>query len=232
MFPAIRKTAVRNKAGLLLIGAFLALPAVRAEEAPSIRRSITIKPVTGYQSGWLFGTLEPAPNTADVPPIDILMEPSGPSWGLGFGYRISRHFELEAEFLYSPARIMTDIGIGITGIPLGKTKASDAKSFSWTGHILYYPWDRILTPYISAGMGALNLNTDRFESKTRFFFSMGAGLKIKLASRLSAVIDLRDNLTFFRFIQDFKYYFPMIYNADFKTTQHSFRLLVGLGYSF
>ena len=184
------------------------------------------------ETGFRFGTLVPTPQTADVPPIDILLEPAGPTWGVNLGYQFSPHFELQGYFLFGRKRIMNDVGIGFAGIPLGKSKASDASSYAYSGRALYYLCNGTISPYLSAGAGAVTLRTDEFGSKTRLLLNFGAGVKVKLSHRTQAVLDLRDNVTFFKFVQDFRYFIPLIYNTEFKSVQHRFGLLIGIAFMF
>ena len=125
------------------------------------------------------------------------------------------------------------MGIGFAGIPLGKSKASDASSYSYVGRVLYYFCDSRISPYLSAGAGAMTFRTAEFGSKTRLLLNFGAGMRAKLSHSTQAFLDLRDNVTHFKFVQDFRYFIPMIYNTtDFKSVQHGFSIAAGLSYIF
>jgi len=100
-------------------------------------RSISLSPFIGIHSGYKFGNLNPLPNTGDVPKIVVSMENKGISFGMSLGYMITNHFEFQGTLIYGQSKIVNDVGIGITGIPIGKVKVSDAKFFSYSTNILY-----------------------------------------------------------------------------------------------
>jgi len=220
-----KRQAVFSLAALALL--FLWAPAASPEE-----RAFSLTLLAGIQSSVHFGSLVPLPQTADVPEVEVLLEHEQPAMGLSLGYRIGRHFELQGEALYDHTKIMNDIGIGLAGIPLGKTKASDAVLYSLSGCLLYNLNLRGFSPYAAVGIGAAVLDTEEFGSKTRPYLLVRAGVRIPLTDRLRAALDVRDSVTFFRFDRDFRVYYPLIYSLDFKGTQHSSGLFLGLSYVF
>jgi hypothetical protein len=109
----------------------------------------------GFLSDMTFGRLNPLPNTADVPEIIVSLENKGASFGLALGYLINDRIELQGSFHYSRSEIINDVGIGLAGIPLGKTEVSDAKSFYYCGNIIYYISLNRTSPFVTVGLGAV-----------------------------------------------------------------------------
>ncbi|MFC2157837.1 outer membrane beta-barrel protein [Acidobacteriota bacterium] len=213
----------------LLVGANTNL---RADTIQNIRKTFFLSPTIGIRSNFQFGTLVPTPQTADVPEVDILFEHKSPAAGLIFGFQFSSRLELQASFSYGSARIMNDVGIGLAGIPLGKSKASDATVYSYTGRIVYYVLDRGFSPYLSAGLGAMTLNTDQFGSKTQLLINFGIGVKVTLSKHFRGFFEVQDRISFLKFDRDFNFTHALIYNPDFKGLQHRIGLSIGVGYVF
>ncbi len=222
----------RHKGQVLFLLAALAPLSLWPSAASPEATAFSLTALAGIQSSVRFGSLVPLPQTADVPEVKVLLEHEQPAMGLSLGYWLDRHLELQGEALYDRAKIMNDIGIGLAGIPLGKTKVSDAVLYSLSGCLLYNFNRQGFSPYAATGIGATILDTEEFGSKTRLYFLVRAGVKIPLTDHLRAVLDIRKSLTFFRFDRDFMVFYPMIYSPDFKGTQHSSGLFLGLSYVF
>jgi len=222
----------RHKAWIMYVFAGMVCASFRPAAAMTAEKRFSIIPLVGIQSGFRFGDLIPLPQTADVPDVKILLEHKSPVWGMGFGYQLSRRIEFQAAALYDRAKIMNDVGIGLAGMPLGKSKLSDAVLYSLGGRLLYYFSDRKFSPYIAAGGGVAILDTEQVGSKTRPYVRLGAGVKVQLTESLRAVLDIHDSITFFRFDRDFEFYYVMIYSPDFERIQHSPGFFLGLGYVF
>jgi len=192
----------------------------------------TLSPTIGLQTGYRFGNLVPLPQTADVPETEVLLESKGVSVGLGFGYRLSPHIEIQSEFAYESPEIINDVGIGLAGTPLGKVKVSDAKLYAYSGRILYLVLAGRISPYIAAGLGAVTLDIDEFGSRTKLLLHFGLGLDFELSKRIYAVLEIRDCVHFFRFDEDFEFLYIQIYTPDFKTMEHSLGARIGLKFGF
>ena len=202
----------------------------QADSRKTQKNNVSIGISAGFHTSKPLGTLYPLQTTADVPPVDILLENSFPAGGLSFGYNFNPHLEVQGCYSYSGARIMNDIGTGAAGIPLGRSKASDASLSSFTAGILYYFLDRRLSPYISAGLGAMTLRTEQYGSKTRPHLSYGIGVKAHISDKIFVVMDLQHDVSFFEFNRDFNFFHLSIYRPDFNRTQHGTILAVGLGF--
>ncbi len=183
-------------------------------------------------SNTTFGKLNPLPNTADVPEVTVTLENLGASFGLSLGYRLTERFELQGTFAYNRSEIINDVGIGLAGIPLGKTKISNAKSLYYSGNILYHFLINRISPFFTAGLGAVTLKADKLRSRTKLFINFGAGVKFILNRKLSLFLEVKDNVSFFDYLKDFDVAFAAIYAPDFKKTQHRLGINSGLSYSF
>ena len=106
--------------------------------AQSRRRPFSLSLSGGYLSHTTLGKFHPLPNTADVPEIIVSLENIGASFGLSLGYEINDRFELQGTFTYGRSEIVNDAGIGLAGIPLGKTKVSNVDNFAYSGNILFH----------------------------------------------------------------------------------------------
>jgi len=179
-----------------------------------------------------LGRLVPLANTADVPGVDILLEPKSPEVGFSLGYRLTRRLEIQAGALASRAGIIEDVGIGFAGIPLGKFEVSRAAAWSLGGGLVYHFGRRRLSPYVALGAGALTLDTKKIGAKTRPLVEFGAGLNARLSRRLQAVLDVRDTVTFFRYFEDFRIATILIYRTESQNTQHRLGARLGLRYLF
>jgi opacity protein-like surface antigen len=186
----------------------------------------------GFLSDVEFGRFIPLPNTADVPDITTYLENRGPALGLSLGYAISDRFELRGTFSYGRSEIIHDVGIGFGGFPLGRTKVSDVKNFYYSGNLLYHiPFNRI-SPYITVGLGVLTLKAEELNSKTKMFLNFGTGVKFKFTQSFSMFCDVKDHLSFFNYPEDFDIFYVSIYAREFKKSQHSLGIRLGLIYSF
>lgn len=200
--------------------------------ANSRQRPFSLSLTGGFLSHTTLGKFNPLPNTADVPEITVTLENIGVSFGLSFGYEINERFELQGTFTYGRSEIINDVGIGLAGIPLGKTKVSNANNLSFSGNILFYfPLNRI-SPFFTAGLGAIILKPDKFRSSTKLLFNFGVGVKFRFNYYLSAFVDLKDYVSFFNYPKDFDVVYVAIYTPDFKTSQHRIGIGIGLSYAF
>ncbi len=206
----------------------LAVPAL----AQSRERPLSLSLSAGFLSHTTFGELRPLPNTADVPEIIVSLENIGASFGLNLGYKINDRFELQGEFTYGRSEIINDVGIGLAGIPLGKTRVSNVDNLSYSGNILFhFPLNRI-SPFLTAGLGAITLKPDSLRTSTKFLLIYGAGVKFRLNRYLSAFVDLKNHVSFFNYPKDFDMVYLAIYAPDFKKSQRRIGLHVGLSYAF
>ncbi|UCC40094.1 MAG: outer membrane beta-barrel protein [Candidatus Aminicenantes bacterium] len=206
----------------------LSVPSLAQPQSQSF--SLTLS--GGFLFNTTFGRLNPLPNTADVPEIIISLENKGASFGLSLGYLITDRIELQGIFNYSRAEIMNEVGIGLAGIPLGKTKVSDTKSFYYSGNILFYfPLNRT-SPFLTVGLGAATMRPTNFRSRTKLFLNFGAGIRFKLSRHLSTSLEIKDYISFFNYPEDFEVFFPAIYSPDFKKSQHRLGIHASLSYTF
>ncbi len=200
-----------------------------ADEKPGTGR-FSLTPFAGYYGTVRLGALLPLPQTADVPGIKVLLEQRSPEGGVSLGYALDRRFELQFTVSTSRVRIMNDIGIGIGGPPLGKKKVSDASLWNLGARLLYgFDFGKI-SPYFTAGVGAAILDAHKLGTRTRPTFELGAGAHIRLSHRLRAGFELRDAISFFRYFEDFRIFYPMIYSTKTRSVQHRFGARLSLGY--
>ncbi|MFX0201662.1 MAG: outer membrane beta-barrel protein [Candidatus Hodarchaeota archaeon] len=200
--------------------------------AQSRSRSFSLSLTGGFLSNTTFGKLNPLPNTADVPEITVILENLGASFGLSLGYMFTERFELQGTFTYNRSEIINDVGIGLAGIPLGKTKVSSAKGLYYSGNILYHFLINRISPFFTAGLGAVTLKTDKLRSRTKLFLNFGAGVKFILNRKLAVFVEFKDHVSFFNYPKDFDVIFVAIYAPDFKKTQHRLGISIGLSYLF
>jgi hypothetical protein len=185
----------------------------------------------GMLSGMTFGKLNPLPNTADVPEITVLLENKGLSFGLSLGYLITDRLEIQAELSCGRSEIVDDVGIGLAGIPLGKTKISDAKNFTYSGNIFYYFLLKRMSLFLTAGVGAVTLKTSELGSSTKLYLDFGAGMRLSLSKHVSAFLDLKDHLSFFNYPRDFDVFFVAIYDPEFSKNQQRLGIRFSLSYT-
>jgi hypothetical protein len=203
-----------------------------AAPADSRRHPLSLSITGGYLWNTSFGRLVPLPNTADVPEITVSLENIGASFGLSLGYALNDRLELQGSFTYARSEIIEDMGIGLAGIPLGKTKVSDAHNLTYRANFLFYLSPTRIAPFVTAGLGVISLIPDKLPSSTKVLFSYGAGVKIRLSRHLSVFGDVKDHVSFFNYPEDFEVAYIAIYSPDFKTTQHRIGVSFGLNYSF
>lgn len=195
-------------------------------------RSFSLTLSSGFLFNTTFGRLNPLPNTADVPEIIISLEDKGASFGLGLGYMITDRIELRGIFNYNRAEIMNEVGIGVGGIPLGKTKVSDAKCFYYSGNILFYFSLNRTSTFVTVGLGAASLRPTVFRSRTKLFLNFGAGIRFKLSQHLSTFLEIKDYVSLFNYPKDFEVFFSDIYSPDFNKSQHRLGIHASLNYAF
>ena len=200
-----------------------------ADERPRTER-FYLTPSAGYYGTVRLGGLIPLSNTADVPDVKILLEPSGPEGGVSLGYTLGRRFELQLAASASRARIMDDVGIGFAGVPLGKKKISDAVFWNLGVRLLYSLNIGKISPYLAAGLEAAILDTREIGARTRPAFELGAGLNIRISRRLRAGFEVRDAVSFFRYFEDFRIDYPTVYSAEVRGVQHRLGARLILGY--
>jgi hypothetical protein len=200
--------------------------------AESRRRPFSLSLKGGYLSNTTFGKFIPLLNTADVPEITVSMENIGAFFGLSFGYTLNERFELRGSFTYGRSLIIHDKGIGLAGIPLGKTKVADAHNLTYNANILFYLTPTRVAPLITAGLGVISLKPDKLPSKTRLLLNYGVGIILRLSRNLSVSGELKDYVSFFDYPKDFELAYIAIYSPDFKKTQHRIGISLGLNYTF
>ncbi len=179
-----------------------------------------------------FGTLRPLPDTADIPEVNIFLEDKGASFGLALGYLITDRIELQGSVNYSRSEIINDVGIGLSGVPLGKTKASDAKNFYYCGNVIVYFSSKRASPFFTIGLGAITLIPTKLRSRTSLYLNVGAGIRFRLSPHLSTSLDIKDYISYYNYPEDFEVFFPAIYSLDFKKSQHRVGIHAYLSYSF
>jgi hypothetical protein len=195
-------------------------------------KSFTLTLSGGFLSNMTFGRLDPLPNTADVPEVDVFLENKGPSFGLTLGYLITDRIELRGSINYSYSEIINKVGIGLAGIPLGETKVSDTRCIYYSGDILFYFSSNRTTPYMTFGLGAVTLMPTKLRTSTTLFLNFGAGIRFRLSRYLSTSLNIKDYISFYNYPEDFEIFFPAIYSLDFKKNQHRLGIHASLSYSF
>lgn len=206
----------------------LVIPSAAQPRSQSFSLSIS----GGFVFDSTFGRLVPLPNTADVPEIIVSLEDKGASFGLNFGYLITEHVELRGSFNTSRSEIIEDVGVGLAGIPLGKNKVSDARSFYYSGNILFYFPVKRTSPYVTVGLGAVTLRPEKLRSRTKLLLNFGAGMRYSVSRHFSAFVEIKDHMSFFDYLEDFQLLYPAIYSPDFKKSQHRLGIHAGLSYTF
>lgn len=199
--------------------------------AESRRQSFSFSLFGEILSNTALGTLRPLPITADVPEIEKRLENKGISFGLSLGYLILNRVEIQGRLTFGRSEIIDDVGIGLAGIPLGKTKVSDAKNFSYSGNIFYYLLLKTISPFLSAGVGGVTLNTSELGSSTKLFFDFGTGMRFKVTEHLAVFLELKDYLSFFNYPEDFDVFFVAIYDPEFSKSQHRLGALFRLSFT-
>lgn len=194
--------------------------------------NLIIVPFVGYHSGYDFGQLLPLPNTADVPEITVKSKSKGARIGFSLGYRMTPYLEFQAMFIYGHSEFQEDVGIGLTGVPLGLNKVAETKSFSYSGNVLCSFPIHSLSVYAAVGLGALTLNPDVLKKSTTLLFNYGVGLSLNPSDHLRLILDVRDYVSFFNFVEDFGVSHVAIYEWAFKKSQHQVGIHIGLGYEF
>ena len=205
-----------------------AVPALADPHQNSFSLSLT----GGFLSDTTLGRFNPLPNTADVPAIMVSLENMGASFGVSIGYALKERFELQGSFTYGRSEIVYDAGIGLAGMPLGKTKVADAHNLRYCANILFYLTPTRIAPFLTAGLGLISLKPDKLPSSTKLLFSYGVGARIRLSRNISVFGDLKDHVGFFNYPRDFDVSYIAIYQADFKKTQHRIGINLGLSYAF
>lgn len=179
-----------------------------------------------------MGRLHPIPQSADVPPVRFLLEPRIPEWGVRLGYVFSRRFRAELGIELGLGDIMEDVGIGFAGIPLGKNSMSRAALWTLSTRLLFQPVAGGTAPYVFAGGGIAVLDTEEMGSRTRPTVEFGAGLKFRLSGRWGIFLEVRDTISFFRFFEDFRILYAMIYTAETLGVQHRPGVRLGIDWIF
>jgi opacity protein-like surface antigen len=218
---------------LSLLAALIAaatLPAWADEAGPGGRWTLT--PTLGLSLAARLGSLVPLPNTADVPGVEFSLERRGPEAGLWLGYRLGRGFEIQAGASRGRSGIYEDVGIGFAGIPLGKSLFAHAVVWTAGARLLYVFGAGAFEPYVAAGFGVTTMDTGELGSKTRPAVEIGAGVRARLTNRLKAVFEIRDAVTFFRYFEDFRVAYIMIYTAETAGVQHRVGARLGLSVGF
>jgi hypothetical protein len=179
-----------------------------------------------------MGSLVPVAGTADIPDVDILLESRGPQAAFTLGRRLSRRIELQIEATIGRAAVMEDVGIGLAGIPLGKTQVSEASTWTLGARLLVGLGGRVVEPYLVFGFGAVTLGIEEIETRTQLGAELGAGLKARLSRHLRVMLEVRDAISLFDYFADFRVFYAMVYSAGTPTFQHRPGARLGLGYVF
>ncbi len=216
---------------LILAAALAAAVPAAAEDIPAGERW-TLMPWLGFSLAARMGSLVPVAGTADVPDVDILLESRGPQAAFTLGRRLSRRIELQLEATFGRAAVMEDVGIGLAGIPLGKTQVSEASTWTLGARLIVVLGGRVVEPYLVFGLGAMTLDIAEIDGRTQLGAEIGAGLKARLAKHLRAVLEVRDAISLFDYFADFRVFYAAIYSAGTPTFQHRPGARLGLGYVF
>jgi opacity protein-like surface antigen len=201
-----------------------------AEAQAKGRWSLT--PTLGFSLPARLGSLVPLPQTADVPGIEVLLEPTEPEIGLTLGYRFGPRFDLQVGASRSGAGIYNDVGIGFAGIPLGKFLIAHTDVWTAEARLIYGFCGGIVEPYLAAGFGVTAMNAGNLGSKARPSLEVGAGIKARLADSLKMVFEVQDTVTFIRYFEDFRILYALVYSAQSQSAQHRIGARLGLEYVF
>lgn len=192
----------------------------------------SIVPFVGIHAGYEFGQFIPLPNTADVPNISVLLKNRGILTGFNLSYLITEHFEFMCVFHYNKAEIINENGIGLAGFPLGKVKISDVKVFGFSGNLLYHIPVKRHSLYLTGGLGAVTLSPTELKTSTQMMINFGGGVKYNFTNQVHLFLDVRNYFSFFNYAEDFDVAYAAIYTPDFRKSQNSLGIHLGLGYSF
>ncbi|MBM3310587.1 MAG: hypothetical protein FJY80_03655 [Candidatus Aminicenantes bacterium] len=184
----------------------------------------------GFSTNLYLGRLVPLAGTADVPDVRISLESGSPAGGVEFGCALGRRFELLAAASYGRAGVFHDIGIGLAGIPLGKSKFADAEAWTFGGGLRFSLGGTKISPLLFLSGGAAAVHVRGSGTKARPYFECGAGLKARLSRRLRLVFEAGPVVTFFRYFEDFRFAYILIYRPEFHNVQTSLKARLGLAF--
>jgi hypothetical protein len=206
------------KTGLRFLLAFWAAGGgfVFATENRPARGEFSLALTAGSSTNLYLGRLVPLPGTADVPDVKVSLATESLAGGVQVGYSLGRRFELLAAASYGRAGVIHDVGIGLAGIPLGKSKFADAEAW--------------ISPFLSFTGGVTSVHVAGAGTKIRPYLEGGAGLKVRLSGRLRLVLEAGPVVTFFRYFEDFQFAYVLIYRPESYDLQTSLRARLGLAF--
>lgn len=155
-------------ASLILAGG--ALPASAQIEAGS-------QMVTGFAGGQLFdiGDQFTSSGTNFQTKVNL---------GARYQYNFTPHWGVEGSFLYSP---------GDTELLRGAFPDVSVDAYYYSANAVYniLPKQKIV-PFVTAGIGAVNLDVSRGDTESFFTFNFGGGVLYPVARRFLVRFDVRD----------------------------------------
>ncbi len=110
---------------------------------------------------------------------------SDPVYGMGIGYNLTERLGIEAVFNFIDTDIKT------------VSEETDVEVSLYRLDALYhFMLEKDVIPYLSAGIGAININKDPGESDTNGLFNWGGGIKVFITESLAARGDIRHIIDF------------------------------------
>jgi hypothetical protein len=220
------------KTGLRFLLAFWAAGGgfVFATENRPARGEFSLALTAGSSTNLYLGRLVPLPGTADVPDVKVSLATESLAGGVQVGYSLGRRFELLAAASYGRAGVIHDVGIGLAGIPLGKSKFADAEAWTFGGGLRVGLGGARISPFLSFTGGVTSVHVAGAGTKIRPYLEGGAGLKVRLSGRLRLVLEAGPVVTFFRYFEDFQFAYVLIYRPESYDLQTSLRARLGLAF--
>jgi len=108
------------------------------------------------------------------------------TYGLGIGYNLNERWGLEAAFNYIDTDYDTDYAAG---------RETDVSLYRLDALYHFNVTDRFV-PYLAAGVGGINFNTDEAKSDNDFIANYGAGVKYFLTENVALRGDVRHVISF------------------------------------
>jgi len=214
---------LRTRAALLLF-ACLGYPGIALAGAGEIAF------LAGSATNTKFGRLVPLFSTAELPTLNIVFEPRDPLWTLSLAYPLGRRIELQATASLVNGAIIYDANSDMTGDPQRKMKIAEAAKWSFGGSLLYRFGRSRVSPYLAVGGGATALKIEGAGRRARPFVEFGVGLKTRLSRRFQLVLDIRREISFFRFFEDFRLAYILNYRFDSRNLQMGWKASLGLAF--
>ncbi len=128
-----------------------------------------------------------------------------PLYGLGIGYNFTEHWAIEAVFDY----VNTDLK------EVSKDTDVDSSLFKIDGLYHFMPEEEFV-PYVAAGFGAIDIDTENVGSESNSMFNYGAGVKYFITESLAARADVRHLYEFDDHNNDFTFTLGLTMNFGGK----------------